>query len=328
MTISRKFLTAFLVVGLFGLVAVVGLSAAYPRVWSELRSGYSYGVASSAAPLYTEGGSSGYAARDMAMAPSAAMPPMAPDQLSEKMIAPEPYPSAGGAMEVKPADRLIVKNGTMSIEAKDVRWAANAITDYANKNGGSVVGTSIAKSGEVLSGYVTIRIPSANFEKAMGDMKNFGAVVSENSSAEDVTRQHVDLAARLKNLEASEAQLLELMKRSGSIPDVLSVQRELTTVRSEIESMQAQIKYLEQSASFSTLTVYISTDREALPVVQSPTERWQPKAIIKAAVRSLILVGQAAVNSLIWIVIFAPIWLPAVIIIWLLYRYVYRRMMR
>ncbi len=238
------------------------------------------------------------------------------DEYDAKMIAPSPMPGMGGAMEVPANQRLLVKTGTLSLQAKDVRWASGAVATYATAHGGAVINSSLEKRGNDLFGTVTIKVPADKFEATLTEIKYYGTVVSETTSGQDVTREYVDISARLKNMQASESQLLELMKRSGSITDILSVQRELTSVRSEIESMQAQVKYLQQSSSFSTLTVYISADPSELPVTPDPSERWQPKVVLKAALRALIAAGQVAVNTVIWIVIFIPVWGPILLVLW------------
>ena len=63
---------------------------------------------------------------------------------------------------------------------------------------------------------------------------------TRTTNAEDVTAQVIDLDARIANARASEAALQAIMARATTIPDVLKVQGELTSVRGDIESMTAQ----------------------------------------------------------------------------------------
>jgi len=141
-------------------------------------------------------------------------------------------------------------------------------------------------------------------------------VVSENVNGQDVTEQYVDLESQLKNLRAAESQFLELMKRSGSIADVLAVQRELVQTRSQIERILGQMKYFKESAAMSSLTVNFSTDPSNLPVVEKNTNQWKPWAVVKEAARGLLDLAKSLLNVLIWIVVFIPVWGLVALIIW------------
>lgn len=218
-----------------------------------------------------------------------------------------PVPGEGSSdSDVSVADRLIIKTGTVSMVVKEVRAAIKAISDYATAKGGFVVSSNVSKYELAVSGDITIRIPSAVFEQGVSDVKAMGEVQSESVYGQDVTEEYVDLDAQLTNLRATEAQFLEIMKKAVKIEDVLAVQRELSAVRSEIERIAGRMKYLKESASFSTLSVYLSTDPLSLPAIDD--DQWKPFAVIKESVRSLIGEAQDLVDVLIWVVIYIPIW--------------------
>ena len=74
----------------------------------------------------------------------------------------------------------------------------------------------------------------------------------------DVTQQHVDLEARLKNLQAEEVRLRRFLDKATKVSEMLVIQRELSRVRGEIESMQAQIAYLDRQTAMATLSLALS----------------------------------------------------------------------
>lgn len=213
-------------------------------------------------------------------------------------------------------DRLIIKNGSLSLVVKDVRDSVSAIIKYAESKGGFVVNSNISKQGLAPYGEVTVRVPATEFDKGLGEVKQMGEVKSEQVNGQDVTEEYVDLQARIKNLRASESQFLQIMNRAVKIEDVLAVQRELTNIRAQIESLQGRIKYLEQSAEMSALTVYLSTDPNVLPALDQEN-KWKPWAEVKAAARSLVEVGKVLVGIIIWLVIYLPVWLLIVLCVWL-----------
>jgi hypothetical protein len=169
-------------------------------------------------------------------------------------------------------------------------------------------------------GVIVVRIPFKIFEAGIGSVKSLGEVVSESIHGSDVTAEYVDLDSQIKNLRASEQQFLEIMKRAGSITEVLAVQNELTRVRGQIEGIQGRMKYLKESAEMSSLTVNLSTDPSALPIVENDSSQWKPVVVVKDALRNLLEVGKGLVNLLIWAVIFIPVWGGAIAIAWFVYK--------
>lgn len=217
-------------------------------------------------------------------------------------------------------DRLIIKTGSLAMVVSDVSEAIKKIGQYAQDKGGYIVTSNITKDTVSPSGNITLRLPVKEFDNGYSEIKSMGEVKSENTSGQDVTEEYVDLDAQLRNLRASESQFLEIMKRASRIEDVLAVQRELTLVRGQIERTEGRMKYLKESASFSTLTVYLSTNPSNLPVVDDSGETWKPLAVFKDAVRDLLDIGKSLVNGVIWLVVFVPVWALLGLIGWFGYK--------
>ncbi len=226
----------------------------------------------------------------------------------------------GGATEVAANNRLVVRTGYLSLVVKDVAWTIEQITKYAAEHGGFIANSTLEKKAVAPVGSVTLRVAAKDYEATLQEMKNYGEVVSQTTNGQDITEEYVDLDSRLKNLQATEAQLLEIMKRAGKISEVLEVQNQLTQTRSEIEVITGRMKYLKQSAEFSTLTVNIATDPSALPTFENDGQEWKPVGVVKEALRELIAFGQSLVNVLIWVAIFSPLWGAALLILWLVGR--------
>lgn len=247
-------------------------------------------------------------------------------RVSAPIPSPEPPIDQDGsvAADVDPADRLIIKNGSLGVVVEDVREAAKAVQAFAEGNGGFVVSSNIYERGRAPSATVLIRIPSASFEQAVSSVQGLGTVEHESISGRDVTEEFVDLEAQLGNYKATEAQFLSIMTRATEIEDILAVQRELSRVRNDIERTEGRMKYLRESAAFSSLTVNLSTDPEDLPIVDDE-DKWKPIAVIKDAVRDLIDVAQGVANLFIRVVIFSPVWLVALLVGWLIKKQIDRR---
>jgi hypothetical protein len=217
-----------------------------------------------------------------------------------------------------PSERLIIKTGSLSLLVKGVREGVASMQKLAADLGGFVVDSQITiidEKKENLRATVTIRVPAEKFDEALETLKGVALkVTSERTSGQDVTEEYTDLQSRLRNLEATETQLLKIMERAGEIKDVLSVQQELMRVREQIEIVKGRIKFLEESAAMSRITANFATEEEELPIVE---ERWRPLATAKAALRSLVSFGQATADKLIYALVFLSPVIVFVLLAWL-----------
>lgn len=227
--------------------------------------------------------------------------------------------SASGAVNIQAQDRLIIKTANISMVVKDVREAIKKISEYTNAKSGFIVSSDVNKSGVLLSGSITVRIPAGSFDTGIEEVKTYGEVVSERMDGQDVTEEFVDLDAQLTNLRATETQFLNIMKQAFKIEDILAVQRELSNVRSNIDRIEGRMKYLQQSADLSTLTVYLSTDPSVLPVLDTDS-KWKPWGVVKDSVRDLVDQLQYMVEWIIWFVVYIPVILIYLLVIWIVYK--------
>jgi hypothetical protein len=86
-------------------------------------------------------------------------------------------------------------------------------------------------------------------------------VTAENTSAQDVTQEYTDLNSTLTNLQATEAQLLEIMKKAVTVDEILAVQTQLTNTRGQIETTKGRMQYLEQTSATSLITISLTQSK-------------------------------------------------------------------
>ena len=208
--------------------------------------------------------------------------------------------------------RIVIKNADLAIIVGDPANALETIGEMAEEMGGFIVYSNLFKTTtsqglEVPNANITVRVPADQLESALEAIKTLVDdpevdIVSENVSGEDVTSQVTDLESRLRNLEAAETQLLEIMNNANETEDVISVFRELTNVREEIEIIEGQIKYYRESARLSAVSVFLQAKAAVEPI---SIGGWQPGVEAQRAIQALVNGGQMIVNALIWIVLFA-----------------------
>ncbi|MGD0780192.1 MAG: DUF4349 domain-containing protein [Dehalococcoidales bacterium] len=159
-------------------------------------------------------------------------------------------------------DRMVIYNAYLTIVTDNITTALAQITDLAANNGGFVVNSNISEDQNRLNAYISFRVLASRFDDTMKALHSLAVdVKSESTSGQDVTEQYTDLASKLRNLEASETQLLELMKKAGTVEAILAVQKELTNTREQIELIKGQMQYLEQSSNLALFTVTLEQSK-------------------------------------------------------------------
>ena len=98
----------------------------------------------------------------------------------------------------------------------------------------------------------------------MESIKRLGKVWAENAGSEDVTEQFIDLEARLRSAHREEESLLSLLERADTVSNILTIERELARVRSEIERLQGQINFMSRRVDLATISVALFPPEERL----------------------------------------------------------------
>ncbi len=161
-----------------------------------------------------------------------------------------------------PADRMVISSAYLTLVVDNVTSALTQITNLAATNGGFVINSNIQEDQNRLYANISFRVDSAKFNETLQALHNLAVdVKSESTAGDDVTEQYTDLNSQLRNLEASETQLLELMKQAGEVSDILEVQRELTNTRGQIEQIKGQMQYLEQSSSLALISASLEQSK-------------------------------------------------------------------
>ena len=202
-------------------------------------------------------------------------------------------------------DRLVIKNAYLSVVVTDPVKRLNEITRLAETLDGFVVSSNVyqttaAESQEkVNQATIVIRVPAAQFNAALEAIKAGAVEVpTENVTGLDVTQEYTDLQSRVRNLEAAEAQLREIMASATKTQDVLAVYNQLVQTQGELEVLKGQIQYYEQSAAFSSISADLIPDVAAQPI---ETDRWSPRAIFNQAVGALVGDLQNLGTAAIWL---------------------------
>ncbi len=243
--------------------------------------------------------------------------------------APPPAPSARGASPnfsstsadgqptPEPTAPMIARTASVSLIVKDFGPLEASVKAIAQRHNGyiaSLNSTSPQDAARTLT--ATLRIPSAQLESAIAELKQLGRVEQESQSGEEVTKEFTDRAARMKNARATEERLLDVLRNhTGQVKDILATEQEIARVRGDIEQMEADQRSLQTRVDFAPVELSVQEEYKASLQGAPPSTatRLHNAAVegYRVAVESVIGVGiwalQALPTLLLWaIALFAP----------------------
>ena len=159
----------------------------------------------------------------------------------------------------------IIRNGKIDMETisfddtvKQILSKTASVGAYVQSS--NISGISIAaKSGEESrTGEFVLRIPKTKFDNFISDIGNLGSITNQKISSEDVTTAYFDTQAHLKSLNIQEERLLTLLKKTGELKDIIVLEKELSDVRYEIESLTGSLKKWDNLIDYCTLNIQIT----------------------------------------------------------------------
>ncbi len=209
--------------------------------------------------------------------------------------------------------RMQITDTTLSMKVNDVPAALKEIQQLAEQHQGFMVSTNLEQPEEGATGFISVRVKTQQLPEFLTQVRATAAkVVAEYVSGRDITEQYTNLEERLRVLNTTKIKFESLLNSSGSISEMLEVQRELLNLQTQIDSIEGQKRYLSESAEYSMVSMNLATDEMSLPY--APVASWNAKIVFKEAVRALVLTLRGVGTIAIWAAVFSPIWIVVLII--------------
>jgi hypothetical protein len=194
----------------------------------------------------------------------------APAEPSKPQSGKENIGSAKGEkIAAEQSKQKIIKTGELTVEVKNFVEAERAVDALVVKFNGILADSRIHDMpGATKRGDIVVRVAPEKFEEMFAELKKLGTVLAERAGGQDITAQYTDMEARIKNLQIAEARLQELIKEKtfmDKMSALLEVERELSRVRGEIESMQGQMRVWNDQIGLSTIRLTLQEPSRAVP---------------------------------------------------------------
>lgn len=198
--------------------------------------------------MCSQGGSEDYATETMAVEAVEAAYEEMPQQKNSDFIANDENQNE--------ANTKIIKTANLRFATANIDESYALVQKSAQKYKAILQNDNTGKDYYSVYRNVTLRIPKQHFDAFINDLSKGVAYFDRKEiSAQDVTDQYIDIKARIKAKKTLENRYLELLAKANKVSEILEIEKELATIREEIEAKEGQLNYLQSQVSMSTVTI-------------------------------------------------------------------------
>jgi len=175
---------------------------------------------------------------------------------------------------INDTSKKVTKVGDINFETKDIASTRKGLLNTLKKLGGYLDEDNESVNSEDDRKEYTLktRIPSKNFDVFLNSVATDAVKIdSKHITISDVTTRYIDVSTRLQNKKLLEAQYIGLLKKATKMSDVLEVESKLNEIRTEIESTQGQLSYLNKQIAYSSLDITFYVTHLNKPYVATTT---------------------------------------------------------
>lgn len=164
--------------------------------------------------------------------------------------------------QITDTSKKIIKEGDIRFETGNLKATKEKIINALKSFGGYVAEENETNNGDNnrKEYNLKIRVPSKNFDGFLGALSaSADRIDTKNIRIRDVTTEYIDITTQLKNKNLLEKRYQELLAKATKTSDLLQIENKLTEIRSDIESTQGQLNYLNKQVSYSSLDITFYT---------------------------------------------------------------------
>lgn len=212
-------------------------------------------------------------------------------------------------------ERKVIQNAGMVLMVSDVSQVIDTIVKIGQDNEGYTVSSNLSRGDDWVRGEVNVKVPYDRLSKVMDQIAALGEIKDKKISTQDVSEEYYDSQARLTVLKKKEERLLALLDQAKTIEEMISVENELTRVRSDLEVLQGRLNYLDNATSYSTISITLN-QTEASKVAM-------PEGILAKAVQGFVNNANGVADFLSGFLIFLIAFIPWAILLALVFALLY-----
>ncbi len=256
-------------------------------------------------------------------------------QATDSYMMPPVYPGYDD-YSLSVENRLYEKYADFSVVTKDVQGYLRAMREFVLSVNGVVLSDAFSNSKEYTSGSLYVKVPVESFEQAaMRATEGVKEVYSSSMSSSDVTGMHQNATDMVTNVEEeltmvkaqlSDAQLSLSKVEEGSAlwrqyrNEVLSFERNIRNLEKQLESFKQNVTSVETQVEYATLNITAADNKryyEPMPYYNGGSSLWYHFENARASLGQF---GYTVSVFLVWFLVYAVVWMPALVLFRLIKR--------
>lgn len=279
------------------------------------------GVTTSVAP-------SGYGGVSMGMTRPMGSVQRSLDTVAESMI-PQMMNKGGGTAAIMPPypypqpvddaltvdERLYLKSAAYSVVAKNVSEYMKALTAYVLSVNGRVLQSNLNTYDKGTSAYLYVKVPVEKFDEANQTVvAQADKVVNQSVNAQDQTGQVVNYQEQITELESRKADLELQLTEAKTDAEKKRLDQQITQVEKQIEAMQKNLTNQQTEIAYAAISIQAADNAKYFN--PGGTNNGDLGGTVSEAWDSVVSILMIVVRLAIWVGVFAILWLPIVLIVW------------
>ena len=174
-----------------------------------------------------------------------------------------------GEVKGEKTKEKLVYTCNIDIETTDYAETIKSVNEQINKFNG-IIEHQTERNGEdtwYYSDYVkttgaqsisiTVRIPSAKYESFLDSLDGTGKIRNKTMDVQNISDNYYDTKATIEALETQQTRLLEMLKNTNSVDDMITIESRLATVESELNSYRSSLGRMDTDVAYSTVNLNI-----------------------------------------------------------------------
>lgn len=219
--------------------------------------------------------------------------------------------AAGGAQQpgesLQQSQRKLIKTVDMDVQTEGYDTLIAGLEKQITELGGYIeyqyqYNGNYYNNDALRNANLQIRIPSDRLDEFIDKVGEQSNVTNKEVRVEDVTLRYVDLESHKTALLTEQSRLLDLLEVAETVEDIITIEQRLSDVRYQLESMESQLRTLDNQIDYSTINLRIQEVRRVTPTEEKTV--WDK--IRNGFSGSIYNIGDGLVNFFIWFVVNIP----------------------